>query len=145
MCLRTLVTQFHHAPSSSWWKLLNDDFIWKKKLHLSINHCSLFTGYYSLLKKFQATHEGLEAKQCARLVFEEQKAVTTHWFIPPKNKTLWNLGHKPLVTNTKQLTDGVGSLQTKQRLKSHSPKWSGKNLLKTGCLWVVCKEKRDLN
>lgn len=103
----------------------------------------IFIGYYSILQKIQAPNQGLETKQCARLFVEEEKSVAVYWFIPVKNKTLCNLGHKPLITNTKQLTDGVGSLQTKQRLKSHSPKWSGKNLLKTGCLSAWFAKRRE--
>lgn len=43
-----------------------------KQLHSYINHCSVFIGYYCLLKKFQATNQGLEETMC-QTFFEEKK------------------------------------------------------------------------
>lgn len=103
---------------------LNDDFI--RKTTAFIYYSLLLTGYYSLLQKIQATNQELEAKQSARLCLKrgrkkkKKRSIVVYRFIPAKNKTLCNLGHKPLITNTKQLADGMGSLQTKQRL-NHIP------------------------
>lgn len=89
-----------------------------KQLHFYINHCSLFI-IILFSKIFRHPIKDWKQNNVPNLVLKSKERICllSH---PAKSKTLCHLGHKALVTNAKQLTDGAGICK-QSRGSNHIP------------------------